>query len=28
VGESEEWTHRAADHFRLREQALAAARRR
>jgi alanine racemase len=28
VGESEEWTHRAADHFRLREQAIAAARRR
>ena len=28
VGESEEWTHRAADHFRLREQALAAAKRR
>jgi len=28
VGESEEWTHRVADHFRLREQALAAARRR
>jgi alanine racemase len=27
VGESEEWTHRAADHFRLREQAIAAARR-
>jgi len=26
VGESEEWTHRAADHFRLREQAIAAAR--
>jgi alanine racemase len=28
VGESEEWTHRAADHFRLREQAITAARRR
>ncbi len=28
VGESEDWTHRAADHFRLREQAIAAARRR
>ncbi len=28
VGESEEWAHRAADHFRLREEALAAARRR
>jgi alanine racemase len=28
VGESEEWVHRAADHFRMREQALAAARRR
>jgi len=27
VGEREEWTHRAADHFRLREQAIAAARR-
>ena len=27
VGESEEWTHQAADHFRLREQAIAAARR-
>lgn len=26
VGESAEWTHRAADHFRLREQAIAAAR--
>jgi alanine racemase len=28
VGESEEWAHRAADHFRMREEALAAARRR
>ena len=28
VGESEDWTHRAADHFRKREEALAAARRR
>jgi alanine racemase len=28
VGESEDWTHRAADHFRMREQAIAAARRR
>jgi alanine racemase len=28
VGESPEWTHQAADHFRLREQAIAAARRR
>ena len=28
VGESEDWTHRAADHFRMREEALAAARRR
>ena len=27
VGESEEWAHRAADHFRMREEALAAARR-
>jgi len=27
VGESEEWAQRAADHFRLREEALAAARR-
>jgi len=28
VGEREEWAHRAADHFRLRDEALAAARRR
>ncbi|HKQ56551.1 MAG TPA: alanine racemase [Candidatus Eisenbacteria bacterium] len=28
VGESEDWTHRAADHFRKREEAIAAARRR
>ena len=28
VGESEEWAHRAADHFRMREEALTAARRR
>jgi alanine racemase len=28
VGESQEWTHRAADHFRMREEALTAARRR
>jgi alanine racemase len=28
VGESEEWAHRAAEHFRMREQAIAAARRR
>jgi len=28
VGESEEWAHRAADHFRMREEAIAAARRR
>jgi alanine racemase len=28
VGESEDWTHRAADHFRMREAAITAARRR
>lgn len=28
VGESEEWAHRAADHFRMRDEAITAARRR